>query len=121
MNDKHTKPLPDPFPFPDNYSPEITVALNNKLMPPDTLEKFITAVGRAVFALKCYPTSKELERVAIQATEKWVFLRAPHMYVATIVSVIPRPLSAFFTSRKKMREGLGSEVTLTNFGKIPLH
>ena len=77
VNDKYTKPLPDPFPFPDNYSPEITVALN-KLMPPDTLEKFITAVGRTVFALKCYPTSKELERVAIQATEKWIFLRAPH-------------------------------------------
>ena len=77
VNDNYTKPLPDPFPFPDNYSPEITVALN-KLMPPDTLEKFITAVGRAVFALKYYPTSKELERVAIQTTEKWIFLRAPH-------------------------------------------
>ena len=75
---KYTKPLPDPFPFPDNYSPEVIVALNNKLMPPDTLEKFKTAVGRTVFALKCYPTSKELEKVAIQATEKWIFLRAPH-------------------------------------------
>lgn len=76
-NDKLMKPLPDPFPFPENYSPEITVALTNWLMPPKTLEKFVTAVARAAFALKCYPTSKELERVAIQAIEKWEFLRAP--------------------------------------------
>ena len=30
VNDKHTKLLSDPFPFPDNYNPETTVALNNK-------------------------------------------------------------------------------------------
>ena len=58
VNDKLSKPLPDPFPFPDNYSPE---ALNNKVMPPKTLEKFVTAVARAAFAIKCYPTSQELE------------------------------------------------------------
>ena len=59
VNDKHIKPLPDPFSFPNKYSPKITIALN-KLIPPPTLEKFITAVGRAVFTLKCYPISKWL-------------------------------------------------------------
>ena len=89
VSDKHTKPLPDPLP--DNYSPEITVALN-KLVPLPTLEKFITAVGRAVFALKCYPTSKELQQVAIQAVEKWIFLWAPH---GTPYVSIPTPALLF--------------------------
>ena len=87
VNDKLSKPLPDPFPFPDNYSPEITIALTKKVMPPKTLEKFITAVAIAAFALKCYPTSQELERLAIQAIEKWEFLRAPQgsPYVSKLV------------------------------------
>ena len=74
-NDKFTKTLPDPFPFPDNFTPEISLAIRNQMMPPRVLDKFITAVARAVFALKMYPTSKELERMSIQAIERWVFLQ----------------------------------------------
>ena len=77
-NDKLTKSLPDPFPFPDNFTPEISLAIRNQMMPPRVLNKFITAVARAVFAFKMYPTSNELERVSIQAIERWVFLRASY-------------------------------------------
>ena len=77
-NDKFTKSLPDPFPFPDNFTPEISLAMRNQIMPPRVLDKYITAVAREVFALKMYPTSKELERVSIQAIERWVFLQASY-------------------------------------------
>ena len=74
-NDKLSKKLPDPFIFPEQYSPEISVCISNQSMPPKTVDKFITAI--AVFLFKCYPTTPELEQVARQTTEKYPFLRAP--------------------------------------------
>ena len=73
-----TKSLPDPFPFSDNLTPEISLAMRNQMTPPRVLDKIIIAVARAVFALKMYSTSMELEWVSIQAFERWVFLRATY-------------------------------------------
>ena len=58
--DRDRKTLPDPFPFPDNYSPILTAAIANKRTNPRTLEKMIIAFARSVYGYKCYPTTEEL-------------------------------------------------------------
>ena len=53
-NDKLTKSLLDLFPFPDNFTPEISLAMRNQMMPPRVLDKFITAIERWVFLRASY-------------------------------------------------------------------
>lgn len=62
-NDKYSTVLPDPFPLPVNFPPDIMNALETKTMLPKQSGKFYGVVARAVYALKCYPTSAEYERL----------------------------------------------------------
>ncbi len=70
-DDRLTDCLPTPFPFPTNYSPEITAAIANGSTTPRIVEKFITALARAAYAHKCYPTAEEFNTLAKEAVEKY--------------------------------------------------
>ena len=74
--DKYTKALPDPFKFPDNYSPLVASSLSSGHMAPNAIEKFITEVGRAAFSYKYYPLTEELERLAQQCVSQYPFLKS---------------------------------------------
>ena len=75
--DKNSKSVPDPFPFPEKYTPEVAMCISRQFMPPQVVEKVITCLARAVFAHKYYPTKSELEQVAAQAVQKYPFVKAP--------------------------------------------
>jgi len=70
-NDKLTEHLPTPFPFPTNYSPEITAAIASGSTTPRIVEKFITALARAAYAYKCYPTTEECQTLAKEERENY--------------------------------------------------
>ena len=76
-HDKHTVKLPDPFPFPTNFPPEIMYALELKAMLPTQSRKFYGVIAWAVYAIKCYPTSSEYEQLGQQIIEKYPFLKSP--------------------------------------------
>ena len=61
-NDQLTEHLPSPFPFSTDYSPEITAAIASGSTTPRVVE--ITALARAAYAYKCYPTTEEFQTLA---------------------------------------------------------
>lgn len=70
------KPLPLPFPLPNNYPPLVTVALQNKQLNGKAMVKFITTIAIAIFHHKNYPTKEEKEHVARQCVKAFPFLEA---------------------------------------------
>lgn len=76
-NDKNTTSLPNPFPFPQNYTPRVECALRSKVMPPEVMKKFLAAIARAVYSIKCYPTASEYESLGVQIIQRYPFLKSP--------------------------------------------
>ena len=74
LKDKYAKSLPDPFKFPENYSPLVSSGLSSENMIPHTVEKFITEIARAAFTFKYYPLPEEFSRLAQQCVQKYPFL-----------------------------------------------
>ena len=67
-------PLPNPFPLPRNFPPLVALALKEKKFTNKARAKFVTTLANAIFMLKSYPTSRELEDVARAAIKEWEFL-----------------------------------------------
>lgn len=68
------EPLPDPFPLPQNYRPDVEVALKNKTMTVGTRKAFLSQVAASIFTRKRYPKREELIRVALDLIRKYPFL-----------------------------------------------
>ena len=65
------------FALPSNFSPVVETAIQEQSMTVKTTTAFITAIARAMFALKRYPTSEEYNFVGERIVEKYPFLKAP--------------------------------------------
>ena len=65
------------FVLPSNFSPEVEAALKEQAMTVRTTAALITAIARAMFALKKYPTSEEYTYVACCIVAKYPFLKSP--------------------------------------------
>ena len=76
-NDKALAVLPVPFPFPANYPPIVESALLGRVVPPEAMKRFLSCIARAVYAIKCYPTSQEYESVGMQVIQKYPFMKSP--------------------------------------------
>lgn len=70
-------PLPDPFVLPENYRPDVEVALKTGQMTTETKKAYISQVPAAMFAKKHYPTRDEFQRVALDVIQKYPFLPSP--------------------------------------------
>ena len=77
VNDKFSTKIPTPFPFPRNYPPVVESALNEKVVPPEVLSRFLHSIAQAIYAIKCYPTSQEYESIGLQVVERYPFLESP--------------------------------------------
>ena len=73
---KQESPLPRPFELPQNFQCSVLEGLQNKSLTGKARSKFITAIARAIFHHKSYPTRDEYDHVARQAFSKWPFLQA---------------------------------------------
>ena len=76
-NGKHTKSIPQPFPFPHNYTPSVECALMAKVVPPEAMKKFLATIARAVYAIKCYPTTGEYEALGDEIIHRYPFMKSP--------------------------------------------
>ena len=66
--------LPDPFPLPVNYRPDIEVALKSGQMTRTTRAGFMSSVAAAMFAYKRFPTRDDYVSVARQIVTMYPFL-----------------------------------------------
>ena len=68
------RPLPRPFPLPENFQPAIMAALKEGNLVGRNRTKFVTALTEAIYQYKSRPTTEEYEEVALLAVKKWNFL-----------------------------------------------
>ena len=71
---KEEGPLPDPFPFPKNFSSEVELALSSQKMTKETTSAFLSQIASAMFFYKRKPTKEEYTRV-----DKDILLKYPFM------------------------------------------
>lgn len=71
------KPLPDPFPLPENFRPDVQVALKSGKMTTETRRAYLTQVASSIFNHKLFPTREELTRVALDIIKRYPFLQSP--------------------------------------------
>ena len=72
------QPLPDPFPLPKNYRPDVDVGLKSGEMTQETKRSFFTQVASAIYNYKKYPTKEEFTRVATDIITRYPFLAPPN-------------------------------------------
>lgn len=70
-------PLPDPFPLPQNFRPDVELALRSGKMTTDTRRAYMSQVASAIFGYKRYPLREEFMRVAGEIVKKYPFLESP--------------------------------------------
>ena len=68
------EPLPYPFPLPENYRPDVEVALSSGKMTAETRKAFLSQVAALIFSKKRYPTREEFQRVALDIITQYPFL-----------------------------------------------
>lgn len=66
--------LPDPFPLPRNFRPDVEFALKAGKMTTTTSTAFYSQVAAAIFGYKQYPSAEEFLRVAMDIAKKYPFL-----------------------------------------------
>ena len=71
------KDLPDPFPLPLHYRPDVELGLSTGKMSIEAKRSFLSSVASSMFTLKKYPTSEEYTRVACEIIKKYPFLKPP--------------------------------------------
>ena len=79
-------PLPDPFPLPQNFRPDVELALKSGNMTANTRKTYLSQVASAIFGFKKYPSREEFMRVADQITRMYPFLQSPLPNGSKIVS-----------------------------------
>ena len=70
-------PLPDPFPLPQNFRPDVELALKSGNMTTNTRKAYLSQVASAIFGYKKYPIREEFMRVADQIIRRYPFLQSP--------------------------------------------
>jgi len=71
---EESTPLPDPFPLPTNFRPDVHLCLVKKKMTKASRAAFYTAVAAAMFQYKRYPSRDDFVSVARQIIAKYPFL-----------------------------------------------
>ena len=74
---KSERPLPDPFPLPENFCYDVEVALKSGKMTRETTKSFYSTVASSMLSYKRYPTQEEYTRVAVEIVNKYPFLKSP--------------------------------------------
>ena len=69
--------IPDPFPFPKHYTPDIEIGLQTKNLPSKLQAKFYTRIANVMFMYTKKPRAAEFEEVARQIVKKYPFLVSP--------------------------------------------
>ena len=70
-------PLPDPFPLPKRYKPEVEKALKAKQMSNKARSDFLSSIASAILSFKMYPTREDYNCVARSIVREYPFLKAP--------------------------------------------
>ena len=69
--------IPNPFPFPKHYTPDIELGLHMRNLQPKLLAKFYTRIANVMLIYKRYPSKKDYEQVGQQMVQKYPFLSLP--------------------------------------------
>ena len=71
------RPLPDPFPLPENFRYDVEVALKSGKMSRETSKSFLSAVASSMLSYKRYPSRDEYVMVAMTIINKYPFMKSP--------------------------------------------
>ena len=71
------KPLPDPFPLPAHFRPDVELGLESGKMSREAKKAFLSSVASAIFTFKKYPSGDEFTRVACEIVKRYPFLKPP--------------------------------------------
>ena len=74
---EETTPLPDPFPLPSNFRPDVHACLDNKRITKSARAAFFSSVAASMFQFKRYPTHDDYVAVARQVVSKYPFFASP--------------------------------------------
>ena len=80
--------LPDPFPLPQNFRPDVELALRAGKMTTDTRRAYMSQVASAIFGYKRYPLREEFMRVAGEIVKKYHFLESTMTGGSKTVSIV---------------------------------
>lgn len=69
-----TRLLPNPFPLPLNYRPDVEECLKQKHMTKSAKASFFYSIASAMYRYKCWPSHDEKVQVAKQIELKYPFL-----------------------------------------------
>ena len=70
-------PLPDPFLLPQNFRPDVELALKSENMTTNTRKAYLSQVASAIFGYKKYPIREEFMLLADQIIRRYPFLQSP--------------------------------------------
>lgn len=90
--------IPDPFPFPPHYPPDIELGLQLKQLQPKQLAKFITRIANVMLLYKRYPTRNDYQSVARQVVSKYPFLKSPLDPTVSIQSYVVSTKCTIYTT-----------------------
>lgn len=79
--------LPDPFPLPKNYRPDVEECLKLGKMTAASKACFFSTIASAVFHYKKFPTRDEKVSIAKQIVKKYPFLGTPGLGTTYVSSV----------------------------------
>uniref|UniRef100_A0A1X7T5M6 PB1 domain-containing protein n=1 Tax=Amphimedon queenslandica TaxID=400682 RepID=A0A1X7T5M6_AMPQE len=99
-------PLPDPFPLPKRYRPEVEKALKAKQMSNKTRSDFLSSVASAILSFKLYPTREDYNCVARSIVKEYPFLKAPPGAGSPHGAIVTQLMNRFkeFRRDKKSRD-----------------
>ena len=69
--------IPNPFPFPKHYTPDIEIGLQTNNLPPKLQAKLYTRIANVMFMYTKRPKTAEFQEVAKQIVHKYPFLVSP--------------------------------------------
>ena len=72
--------IPNPFPFPKHFNPQIEIGIQAKKLSSHQQSKFVTAIANVMYTYKRKPNKDDYDRVARQCVEKYPFIASPISY-----------------------------------------
>ena len=104
--------LPDPFPLPTNFRPDVEVCLKKRKMTKCTRVAFFTSVSSALFQYKRFSSRDDYVSVARQIVSKYPFLGSAGFGTSYVRHFVAVCMSSHFCTRKDNNLSLFSNLSL---------
>lgn len=95
--------IPTPFPWPDNFKPDVELALSKGQMSRETKAAFYSTIAHTMFGYRKYPTREEYVRVACEIITRYPFLKPPKGSPTVSYTCTCKSVSNFFVCQASIK------------------